>query len=443
MSDQDEFRMKPLILALAQAATLAFSGPLLAQSNAGSAELADNAVAAAAPASFDQQFLAARTLATSGQREQALLAYSALLARSPGNTDVLLGRGRVYAWMGRWAEAETDLLAATSAAPNYADAWSALGDLYMWSDRPAQAVDAYGKWLALAGNDDPAPLVARGRAYRAVGNLAAARADFQAAGARGADPVQIQNYQVSLTPRVQNPDAAVPAGYLWSASLGASWTEFNPVRPAWTDYTVSVRRHFEKGSLAFEWLEARRFRIDDHAWALDGYLDLWNRAYANVRYQQGPQANLFPENSWRVELFQGVGRGWELSASYDRLQFSQSSVNLYGLGVGRYVGNWYLRGRRVFIPGDGSTSTSDRLLVRYYYLGDGDNYVEVTAGAGRSNQAFSNTPGAPSGSHSSSGSISFVKFLNPRWGFKFGASYGEEANGFTGHGVFGSLYTRW
>jgi tetratricopeptide (TPR) repeat protein len=87
--------------------------------------------------------------------------------------------------MYKCAEAEADLTAATVAAANYADAWSALGDLYLWSDRPGQAAEAYGRWLALAPTLDPTPLIARGRAYRAAGDVAAARADFPAAAARG------------------------------------------------------------------------------------------------------------------------------------------------------------------------------------------------------------------------------------------------------------------
>jgi YaiO family outer membrane protein len=422
------------MLSLAHAALLASAGLALAQGSSGS---------------FDEQFLAARNLAISGQREAALTAYTALLKRSPGNADVLLGRGRVYAWMGKWPEAEADLNAATGAAPTYADAWSALGDLYLWSDRPTQAAAAYGRWLALAAPDDPAPLFARGRAFRTAGDYSAARADFQAAGTRGASAAQVDDYLRSITPRALNPralepDVVVPAGYLWSASLGADWTEFSPSRASWSDYVLSVRRHFERGSLAVEALGADRFSTSDHAWALDGYVDLWRRAYVNLRFQQGPQEHLFPGIAWRAELFQGVGRGWELSASYDRLHFS-SNVDIYGLGVGKYVGNWYVRLRHLYIPGDSSNSNSDLLLVRYYYAGDADNYVEFAGGVGRSDELTSNVSGSSGSTHSWSTSAAFVKFLNPRVGFKLGVAYGygQENEPYIGRGIFGTIYTRW
>ena len=395
------------------------------------------------PPSFDQQFQSARDLAFGGQRDAAISAYTVLLQRSPGNADVLLGRGRVYSWMGRWSEAEADLSAATVATPEYADAWSALGDLYLWSDRPRQAAEAYSRWLALAPALDAAPLIARGRALRAAGEFAAARADFQAAGERAADPAQIADYLRSLTPRAQSPDVSAPAGYPWSASLGASWEAFSPARADWSDYTLSVRRHFERGSLALEVLGADRFSTGANAWALDGYVDLWSRAYANLRYQRSSSGDLFPETSWRAELFQGAGRGWELSGSYDRLDFNSSGVDIYGLGFGKYTGNWYVRLRHLFVPGNGTSSNSDRLLARYYYKGDADNYVEFAAGAGWSDTALPGAPGSTGQGHSWSTGAAWVMFLTPRLGFKLGAGFDRDEYGYSGRGVSGSVYTRW
>ena len=406
---------------------------------------------AAAPEGFDQKFLAARDLALKGQREMAIAAYSELLAVSPGNADVLLGRGRVYAWMGNWPAAEADLTAATAAAPTYADAWSALGDMFLWSDRPQRAADAYSRWSALAP-DDPAPLVARGLAQRRAGNAAAARTDFEAALTKDADPAAIREYLASLEPQavqagVKPPDAVQRGPYLWSASLGVDATQFPSAGYHWIDTVASVRRKFDAGSVGFEGLTANRFGSHDTAWAIDGYADLWRRAYVNLRFQEGVNAVLFPRTRWRAELFQGVGHGWELSASYDRLEFA-TPVELYGVGVGRYVGNWYVRWRHLYVPGTNgnpSWSNSDRLTVRNYFSGDADNYVEVAAGVGRTDQPTGFVLGPGSASHSWSASAALVKFLTPRIGFKIGGDvgYGVEGEPYASRGAFGTLYYRW
>jgi YaiO family outer membrane protein len=409
------------------------------------------ATVAAAPAGFDQKFLDARQLALSGQRDAAIAAYGELLAASPGNADVLLGRGRVYAWMGNWGASESDLTAATAAAPAYADAWSALGDMYLWSDRPERAEEAYGRWSALAP-EAAQPLIARGRARRRAGRIEAARDDFEAALARGADPAQVKEYLASLQLQalavgLKAPEALRGSAYPWIASVGVDLTDFPSWGQHWVDTVTSIRRHFDQGSLGFEALTADRFGTQDLAWALDGYADLWSRSYVNLRFQDGPEAKLFPRTRWRAELFQGVGRGWELSASYDQLDFS-TPVRLYGVGVGRYVGNWYVRWRHLYVPGtssDSSQSNSDRLTVRNYYAGDADNYLELAAGVGRTDQATGFIIGPGSAGHSWSASAALVRFVTPRVGYKVGVDtgYGTEGEPYASMGIFATLYYRW
>lgn len=391
---------------------------------------------------YEQQFARARELASNGRREEAIALYTALLAQSPTNTDVLLARGRTFAWMKRWPEAETDLVAVTTAKPDYADAWSALGDMYLWSDRPQQAAAAYARWSELR-SDDPAATIALGRAHRAAGDFDAARSDFEGARARGADPAQVDDYLASLQPRIADQEAVVPAGYRWLLRVGGTHTSFDPSsRENWNEYEVSVRRKFERGSLALEMLRAHRFGDHDTAWALDGYASLWERAYANVRYQRGPNDGLFPDNAWRVEVFQGVGQGWELSGSYDHLEFDGSDTDMYGVGVGRYWGDFYARYRLLHVPGVGSGSLNQRAQLRWYYAGNADDYFEVSAAHGRSHERDTGFDRIEETSHTSFG-VSYVKFFAPHWGFKLGAGIDNDVDGFDERSVTAMLYSRW
>lgn len=406
---------------------------------------AGTAAAAPPPAagpSFDAQFRAARALAAAGRRAEALAAYTALLQRSPGNSDVLLGRGRVYAWEHRWAEAEADLGAVVVRSPQYADAWSALGDLYLWSGRPPAAAEAYGRWIALAPAD-PAAYLARGRAYRAAGRLEAARADFDAAAARGADCELVNDALRSLERRARDPETFVPEGYAWQLQFGASQTEFSPARADWFDYALSLRHYRDAWSLAGEWLSADRFGQADDAWALDAYVDLWRRAYANLRVQHGPDGALYPETAWRAELFQGVGAGWELSAGIDQLRFRASTADLYGLGIGKYAGNWYLRWKHLFTHSDSSSGNSDQGLVRWYYAGNGDDYLEARASLGRSTQDLDGRPGAGAPRDSRSIGLALASFPHRHWGYKIGTGYGDDDDSFVARQVSATLYLRW
>jgi YaiO family outer membrane protein len=403
-------------------------------------------IQAASIPSFDDQYAQARALANNGQPELALAAYSALLARSPGNADVLLGRGIVYARLGRWIEAEADLNGAAQASPGYADVWEALGNTYRWSERPARALEAWERLVALRPAD-PAAYVARARAHRALGHTDLARADLERARTLGGDAGEIDGLLADLAPRpavpsAGNPDATIAAGYTWAAGLSSSWTDVGN-GPRWNDQTLSVRHYMKGGSLGFETLRAHRFGQHDVAWALDGYLTLWKGAYANLRYQHSATSRLFPANAGRVEVWQSLGNGWEASLSDDVLGFD-GRVNIYGVSLARYVGNFYVQLRHQNIVSQDSHSTGDRLLARWYYSGDADDYLELSANSGRSDDPLSLVGGR---ARSGGGGVNWVRYFSPQWGGKIGATFSRAAaSGASSgkeRGLSFALYRRW
>ena len=387
--------------------------------------------------SFDDQYAAARALANGGQPELALAAYGALLVRSPGNTDVLLGRGIVYGRLGRWLEAEADLRAAAQAAPGYADVWSALGNVYLWSGQPDKAVDAYTRLAALQPAD-PAAWLGRARAYRALGRASEARADLDKARALGGSGAPYDDLAAALQPRTASPDAAIAAGYSWAASLSSNWTDAGS-GPRWNDQTASVRHYGKLGSIAFESLRAHRFGEQDTAWALDAYTTLWRGAYANLRYQRAPASRLFPGNSGRVELYQSLGQGWEGSASDDVLGFA-GRVNIYGLSIAKYTGDFYLQLRHQDIRSPGSHGAGERLLGRWYYLGDADSYLELSVNGGRSDDPLSLVGGR---ARSGVGGFNLVRYWTPRWGARIGASVSRSTETSSQRELGFALYRRW
>lgn len=400
------------------------------------------AAVAAAPESYEARFQLARMLSYTNQRQEAIRLYTELLVTHPNDSDLLLARGRTYAWEGRWSEAEADLTAVTNRLPDYGDGWSALGDMYFWSDRPDAAVKSYDRWIA-AQPAEPRAYLARARVYRSMGDLIAARADLEMARAHGAAAVEVDRLLAVLERRAE-PEAAKPKGFLWAASLSSSFSHFSPDRDKWNEYNASVRRYWERGSLAAEYLKANRFALTDDAVALDAYIDLWSRAYANARYQYSPDAALYPDHAYRAELFQGVRQGWELSGSYDRLSFTNSNVNMYGVGLGKYTGNWYYRWRTLFIPSTAKSGVSHRAIARYYFSGDADDYVELNGGFSRGGES---RPQSQIIDVTKSWSVGAVvrKYFSPRWGVKLAADYSDEqtSNPFVERSVSIGLLLRW
>ena len=413
-----------VLLALSLIAAIADGDVAMSKGDYDAAARYYRAEAEAHPKSYDARFKLARALSFSKHRDEAIRLYTELLATRPDNSDLLLARGRTYAWEDRWNEAEADITAVTRRSPGYGDAWSALGDVYLWSNRPNDAVNAYGKWIA-AGPDDPHAYIARAKAHRSAGDFEAARVDFEAARAHGAQAAEIDQYLASLQQRRLEQESVAPETFTWQASLAYDLSKFSTDRSDWKTYTATLRRYWERGSLGFEYLQSRRFDSNDYALALDAYVDLWRRAYANIRYQYSPRAVLYPDDSYRVEIFQGVGKGWELSGSYDHMDFTTTNVDMYGVGLGKYTGNWYLRWRTLFIPAPAKLGISHRALARYYYAGNGDDYAEINGGFGEGGEFVQGTTIIETTRGSSFGAA-FQRYFLPRWGIKISAGYDDE-----------------
>lgn len=362
----------------------------------------------------------ARQLLDAGLTTEAITAYSELLKASPRDPDLLLMRGLSYSRSKHWKEATSDLETAVAIAPSYADLWSALGNAYLWGDSPAAAADAYAR-LATLRPSDPEPQILRARALIQVGDLVLARQAVELAKLLGAPEAELQSILRELKPKqIVSSNLSNSQGHRWTATLSAGNTSAEGKNN--TERSVSLRRFGEAGSIAFESLEVSRFGLTDQAWAVDAYPRLWQGAYANVHYQQATSSTLFPSKSGRLELYQGVGSGWELSASYDYLGFD-SHVRINGLSVGKYWGNFYARWRRQLVRTDNSAGSGDSLILRNYYKSDADHYFELNVSQGQSD--VKGTAQSPL-TQSDSWGLVWTNFIARDWGLKLSISQSND-----------------
>lgn len=214
----------------------------------------------------------------------------------------------------------------------------------------------------------------------------------------------------------------------WTAEASAGATDAGDAGD-WRDGGLAVRRKSTAGSIGVEWLWASRFDRTDHAAAIDGWVNFSPRTYANVRYQDASgDAGLYPERAWRAEAFHVFDGGWELSAGYDRLEFAGDGVGIAGVGFGRYWGNFYARARVARASGTSATgpdSTSVRGMLRWYYAGTGDDYLELAGGSGRSAADLAQL-GGEARFRSDSASVAWLRSLGPAWSLRLGAAYADD-----------------
>lgn len=379
--------------------------------------------------SYDETFALAQQLARSDFWDQAIEVYTALISANPTDPDALLGRGLVYAWQGRFEEAVRDLVSVTEQYPAYGEAWMALGNTYLWQDQPEQAQLAYTEWIATSG-DNPEPYLARARSYIALRKFSEAREDLKAAKLLDGDRSQIDQMMRKLS-RTQGAQS-------WEPVLSWEYFSFSEGRTPWSTEILSVKRAVSLGALSLGLTRILRFDKVDYAALSDNYIDLWRRAYANVRFQIAPQPVVLPGVDFVVEVYQGFGSAWETSGSYRWMNFSDKNVHILGGSLAYYVGGWYLRAKTQLALAEESTNLFTMAAARRY-LGKVDDFIDLSAGAGKEVETGE---GAPLFFSSYVIIIRAQYFFHPRVGLSLGGSFQETAD-YDRTGLTLSLITRW
>jgi YaiO family outer membrane protein len=274
----------------------------------------------------------ARAANSSGHRPQALALLANHLSETPRDVDARLVYGLMLSWDGRFDEARTELERVLQQAPEYKDARVALMNVEWWSGRTAAA------------------------SYLATQVLISDPGDPQARLMR------------------QRLDARVRP---WQVTTGYSHDTFNDGAQRWNEFEMSVGRELSWGRLFVRATNASRFGYTDQLVEVEAYPRLRAGTYAFVSVGGATRRDLFPEYRAAFDLYQSVGRGFELSGGYRRLQFA-SPVSMYVGSATKYAGQWALIERVFFVPGEPSDSWSFHTEARRYIGGAGTSYVAAT-----------------------------------------------------------------
>ena len=340
---------------------------MAAQSYQSAVELYQSALESE-PASYQAQVGLGRAYAAANQWDAAEAVYCELLNTNHDNHDVRLLRGTLYGWMKRYDDAESDLRRVVDAVPDYADAWSALGNIYLWSKQYQAAVESYSRWAAL-NPDSYEPLTARAKAYAAMGDAQQANADVLAAQERGAseEDAQAALDQIAIERK-------------WQAALRYAFDSLSGPRSDWHQYALEVQREFDAGAITLQGTRYHRYGQEDESLKLDGYLDLWDGAYGNLSFQIAGDVDFLPQTDIRVEVFQSVFETWEVSAYYRRMNFATDDIDIFGAGLGKYIGPLYVRAVESFTTTGNHILATTSLSARYYF--NDDSFLEASGGVG-------------------------------------------------------------
>ncbi len=349
-----------------------------------------------------------------GKYKKSVNLYSKALETDPNLREALRERGRIYSWKKRYSQAEEDLLKCLENNPDDKEASVILINVYRWQGKKSLAMEIIQKRLLLDPKDGNSYLE-RGKLLASMENYPGAYRDLKLARKYDADKVKADKFEKSLR---KNPEAL-----LWEMKYTYKFRTFDPERTSWKTSVVSLKRKFRKGSAILEWWHPRRFGKTDQAIAIDTYFDLWPRAYGNFRSQFTEDPEFLPSSDQYLEMFQGFGKGWEVSGYYKEMKFSDMT-RIYGGSIAKYLGPLYIRYRPMWTSSD---SKSWSLMSRYYFK-SADDYIEVEYGKGTSPLEILTRQDLTS-LERESWRIRFEKFITINWGIFIQHSLRDETGG--------------
>ena len=284
----------------------------------------------------------ARAAADSGHREDALSMLEAHLQEAPRDVDARLLYGLVLSWEGRYDQARPVLQQVLTQAPAYTDARVALMNVEYWSGQSGAALEQADQILA----SQPGNVTAR--AVR---------------------------------------DRIDAANRPWWATTNYSLSAFDDGTEPWQEVSASLTRQTAVGSLIVRWNHAARFGLQDNFVDAEFYPRFRPGTYAFIGAGVQPRsASLYPQYRVAFDLYQSLGRGFEVSGGARYMEFS-ALTEIYVGTLTKYVGNWMWTGKVYYVPGEGELHSNTYVGgFRRYFGGDGTSHFGLTYSHGFSRE---------------------------------------------------------
>jgi YaiO family outer membrane protein len=286
----------------------------------------------------------ARALALDHHWAEAITLLRDRLTSAPVDVDSRVLLGTVLSWDGQYDAARTELTQALASGPDNTDALAALMNVELWSSHPRTAYDLAVRALNLAPTDS-----------RFIEGRRRAQSSLD----------QLRPWQVSFTDNT-------------------NW--FSDDRGTWKESQLWLRRATPVGPVIVRTSHADRFGLSDDQFELEMYPRIRAGTYAYVSAGAARRGDLYPNHRIAADLYQSLGAGYEVFFGVRRLVFDTPTMMYVG-GLSRYMGNWLVTGRTLYIPdAGGQRSTSFYASVRRYFGADGTDYVGAQYGHGASRQ---------------------------------------------------------
>lgn len=225
----------------------------------------------------------------------------------------------------------------------------------------------------------------------------------------------------------------------WKGLFFYNYQKLSENRLPWQVAQLLVQRKSKQGALVLLGKRVERFGKTDRAIGASVWRHLWDGSYGNLRLELAPQAVVLPRARLHAQLYQGIG-AWEIAGGYGWRSAQPWPIHSFNVGVGWYVGSWYIYEQTTVIPQPDKWALAQQCRIRYYLKG-ADNYLGVRFGAGR---VITTTAAGPVVQAVPTYFIAgqMQQFISSNWGVSLLTSYSNDTF-FNRQGIMAGLIARW
>ena len=227
----------------------------------------------------------------------------------------------------------------------------------------------------------------------------------------------------------------------WEASLVASAESFSTRLRPWQWHTAALRYRGRAASHAVEVFSARRHGLTDRGVAVEETRTLGPRAYFALRAQLAPGADVVARTDLSAEVYRSIGSGWEVAPSARLMAYENETIPSLSLGLGRYVGPWYLRGRVTGARLSETNGLTTSASARRYLAGVTSNFVEASVAVG--NEVTTLSPTVVDLRRTNDAAVRGQMMLTHGLGMSLGVSYSTNESLPDRRGASLGAFVRW
>ncbi|MFU8811481.1 MAG: YaiO family outer membrane beta-barrel protein [Balneolaceae bacterium] len=317
----------------------------------------------------DAAFEQARQQAADGQWERARSLSREILQVAPDYHEVRIFLARVHGWDRQFRDARRELAIVLQDDPDNMQAIATRADIELWSGN-FNTAEPFARRVADQQPDDPDAQFRHALVTTELKRYSQALSRLDRVDE--ISPEREDARQLRL--RIEQDERRT------MVAVGLLRDDFSNNIASWERLYGEVHRATSRGPVIARVNVAHRFSRTNVQAELDAYPRFSSKwyGYLNVGISS---STLFPDVRTGAELYRAFPKGFEGSAGFRYLSFTNDDVFIFTGSISHYWRSWFFSARPFITPQSAGTSAALNLLARRFH-GHPDRYTTLLGGFG-------------------------------------------------------------